>query len=98
MKQMRSRFRFLALALVCAFLLTFTVCAVTVLKLSGFSLSSLKTSLPVIGTAAPPVSADSVEPPSDEPPTPSPSGPVTDEKTTPGTDNSPEPEYNIFGL
>ena len=97
MKQMRSRFRLITLLLVCAFVLTLAVCAGSVLKASGITLASLPR-LPVIG--ATPSPGPSVSPdasPSDEA-TPAPSEAPSDGAVLPGTDISPDPEYNIFGL
>ncbi len=97
MKQMRSRFRLITLLLVCAFVLTLAVCAGSVLKASGITLASLPR-LPVIG--ATPSPGPSVSPdasPSDEA-TPAPSEAPSDGTVLPGTDISPDPEYNIFGL
>jgi len=100
MKQMRSRFRLITLLLVCAFVLTLAVCAGSVLKASGITLASLPR-LPVIG--ATPSPGPSVSPdasPSDEA-TPAPSEAPSDGTVLPGTDISPDPEYNdynVFGL
>ena len=97
MKQMRSRFRLITLLLVCAFVLTLAVCAGSVLKASGITLASLPR-LPVIN--ATPSPGPSVSPdasPSDEA-TPAPSEAPSDGTVLPGTDISPDPEYNIFGL
>ena len=97
MKQMRSRFRLITLLLVCAFVLTLAVCTGTVLKASGFTLASLPR-LPVIG--ATPSPGPSVSPdasPAGEP-TPAPSEAPSEGSELPGTDISPDPEYNIFGL
>ena len=97
MKQMRSRFRLITLLLVCAFVLTLAVCAGSVLKASGITLASLPR-LPVIGampSPGPSVSPDAS--PSDEA-TPAPSEAPSDGTVLPGTDISPDPEYNIFGL
>ena len=98
MKQLRSRFRLVSLLLVCAFLLTLALCTGTALRQAGISLSSLP-SLPKIGGAA-----DSPEPsasPSvslDGESTPAPSDAVPEDTQLPGTDISPDPEYNVFGL
>jgi len=98
MKQLRSRFRLVSLLLVCAFLLTLALCAGTALRQAGISLSSLP-SLPKIG-----MSADSPEPsvsPSVSPDgglTPAPSEAAPADTLMPGTDISPDPEYNVFGL
>ena len=96
MKQMRSRFRLLTLLIVCAFLLTVVLCTGHVLKTTGISLSSL--SLPVPGlSASPDPSALPESSPSPES-TPDPWAGFSVENTTPGTDNPPSPEYNVFGL
>ena len=90
MKQMRSRFRLITLLLVCAFVLTLAVCVGSVLKESGVTLASLP-KLPLIGSTpspAPSVSPDAS--PDNEA--------LSDETMLPGTDISPDPEYNIFGL
>jgi len=93
MKQMRSRFRLIGLLLVCAFLLTFVLCAGSVLKTAGFSLSSLP-SIPVIsGTDSPLPSVTLTEDASPVPPET-----TVSESPSPGTDNTPVPEYNVFGL
>ncbi len=99
MKQMRSRFRFLALVLVCAFLLTVAVCAGTVLKESGFTLSSLP-SLPAIGNSPSPAPSSVSDTPSAVESTisPVPTETAPDGNDFPGTYISPDPEYNTFGL
>ena len=107
MKQMRSRFRLITLLLACAFLLTLVLCTGSVLKATGISLSSLS-SLPVIGGTATPdpsvlpdtsVSPDA-SPEGSPAPAPSEASPeaLPEETGIPGTDNSPIPEYNLFGL
>lgn len=97
MKQMRSRFRLITLLLVCAFVLTLAVCAGSVLKESGVTLASLPR-LPVIGaTPSPDPSVSPDASPADES-TPAPSESPSEETALPGTDISPDPEYNIFGL
>ncbi len=93
MKQMRSRFRLITLLLVCAFLVTLALCAGSVFRLTGFSLSSLPSIPLVSGTDSP---DPSVGP--EETGTPAPSGDLPSESPLPGTDNSPAPEYNVFGL
>ena len=102
MKQMRSRFRLLTLLLVCAFLLTVVLCAGSVFREAGVTLSSLlpgPSSLPGVLSPAPSVSPDaSPETSPDAETTPSPSDAVSSPDPVPGTDNSPNPEYNIFGL
>ncbi len=103
MKQMRSRFRLLTLLLVCAFLAVTAICTGTALKAAGITLSSLL-SVPApsaTGTVQP---ASSVSPGVSPDPgaTPGPS----DSNGVPGLfrdlfgepDNSPDPEYNVFGL
>jgi len=106
MKQMRSRFRLITLVLACAFLLVLVLCTGRVLKETGFSLSSLPalpqslvsaTPDPVASpeTISPSVSPD-ISPDADM--TPVPPDSVPSESTLPETDNSPAPEYNLFGL
>lgn len=97
MKQMRSRFRFLTLLLVCGFLLTLVLCAGSILKEIKVS-SALQSLLPTVSVA--PVPEPSVLPdafPSSETlpasPDASPAGTLPSD-----TDNSPLPEYNVFGL
>lgn len=97
MKQMRSRFRLITLLLVCAFVLTLAVCAGSVLKASGITLASLPR-LPVIGATPSPGPSVSPDASPDNEPTPAPSEALSDETMLPGTDISPDPEYNIFGL
>ena len=99
MKQMRSRFRLITLLLVCAFVLTLAVCAGGVLKASGITLASLP-KLPVIGgTPSPSPSVSPGGTPAESPePAPSPSVEPSDGTALPGTDISPDPEYNVFGL
>ena len=97
MKQMRSRFRLITLLLVCAFLLTMAVCTGSALKSAGITLASLA-SLPgslVSVSPAPEGTAGGL--PGTES-TPAPSESVSPETALPGTDNSPDPEYNTFGL
>ena len=98
MKQMRSRFRLVSLLLVCAFLLTAALCAGTVLRTAGISLTSL-TSLPVINRLASspvPSASPSVSPEGE--PTPAPSDPLVTVSPEPENDISPNPEYNVYGL
>lgn len=100
MKQMRSRFRLITLLLVCAFLLTLSLCTGRALKEAGISFSSL--SFPSITgiTSSPDPSA------SLEDSAPASSSPIMTEmlpveSVIPGTDNSPVPVYNnyeVFGL
>ena len=100
MKQMRSRFRLITLLLVCAFLLTLSLCAGNALKTAGISFASLSIHSVTGVTASPDVSAVPDVSPADEP-TPAPSGISEDESPLPGTDNSPVPEYNnynVYGL
>ena len=97
MKQLRSRFRLITLLLACGFLLTLILCAGSALKTAGVTLDSLSSLSVVIPTASPDLSAspemtDIVES------TPSPSDALPPENVLPGTDISPVPEYNIFGL
>ena len=94
MKQMRSRFRLLSLLLVCAFLLVFVLCTGNVLKTAGISLDSLSSLIPQAGVSVSPdaaVTPESVPP--DEPVRTSPG-----ETVFPENDNTPDPEYNTFGL
>ena len=98
MKQLRSRFRLISLLLACVFLLTLALCAGTALKTAGITLASLP-SLPVIGGSSP--SPDLSASPSVSPggePTSAPSEAVPDGTLPPGTDISPDPEYNVYGL
>ena len=97
MKQMRSRFRLISLLLVCAFLLTLSLCAGRVLKEAGVSFSSFSFHSIIGGTVTPGASVSPVISPAGEP-TPAPFDPPQDGSPSPGTDNSPVPEYNIFGL
>lgn len=94
MKQLRSRFRLIALLLVCAFLLTAVLCTGNALKTAGISLASLP-SLPAIGNLIP--SSDPSVSPGGEP-TSAPSEEAPAVSPSPGTDNTPDPEYNVFGL
>ena len=112
MKQMRSRFRLLTLLMACAFLLVLVLCTGNVLKSAGIDLNSLSSLLPQPGASvspSPSVSPDaSVSPDTSVSPgesntqdswsiwgfTPAP----TDPTPSPGTDNFPNPEYNLFGL
>ncbi|MBO4470644.1 MAG: hypothetical protein J5841_02725 [Clostridia bacterium] len=104
MKQMRSRFRLLSLLMACAFLLVLVLCTGNVLKTADIDLSSLSSLLPQPGVSvSPSVSPDaSVSPGTTVSPsslfdwfnTPAPSESVP----APGTDNSPNPEYNLYGL
>lgn len=97
MKQMRSRFRLITLLLVCAFVLTLAVCTGSILKESGVTLASLP-KLPLIGGAPSPDPSVSPDVTPAEDPTPAPSEAPSDGSELPGTDNSPDPEYNVFGL
>lgn len=97
MKQMRSRFRLITLLLVCAFVLTLAVCAGSVLKESGVTLASLP-KLPLIGSTPSPDPSVSPDVTPAEDPTPAPSEAPSDGSELPETDNSPDPEYNVFGL
>lgn len=97
MKQMRSRFRLITLLLVCAFLLTLVLCTGKVLKTAGISLTSLP-SVQDFGLSASPqpsVSPDAFPGLNEAPalPEPTPAG-----NDSPGTDNTPEQEYNVTGL
>ena len=98
MKQMRSRFRLISLLLVCAFLLAAALCTGTALKAAGISLASLP-SLPPLGISSPtpdPSVSPSVSPGGEPTPSPVESDPAG--SLPPGTDNTPDPEYNVFGL
>lgn len=103
MKQIRSRFRLITMLLVCAFLLTTVLCAGSVLKTAGITLSSLF-SADVPGLSVPPkpsvIPEPSVTPdtlPGSEAVSASPeTAPSVSE--SPQTDNTPDPEYNVFGL
>ena len=99
MKQMRSRFRLIALLLACAFLLVLVLCTGSVLKEAGITLSSLS-SVRIPGVSASPDPSVSPEPfssPDAAPETPAPNlTPSPDD--FPETDISPDPEYNVFGL
>ena len=97
MKQMRSRFRLITLLLVCAFLIVLALCTGSVLKSAGITLPSLS-SLPLIGATASPDSFVSPAPSVSPDFSPVPSGSPSSGPSFPGTDNSPVPEYNIFGL
>ena len=97
MKQMRSRFRFLTLLLVCAFLLTAVLCAGSLLKTAGITLPPLPGT--GSGTDIPPAAeetpAETLPPVVPETALPEADSPGVD---SPGTDNPPETEYNLFGL
>lgn len=100
MKQMRSRFRLITLLLACAFLLTLVLCTGNALKTAGITLPSLS-GLPGAGPGSPSPSVLPGGAPGEETtPSPSviPSDTLPDTSGVPETDNSPEPEYNIFGL
>lgn len=97
MKQMRSRFRFLTLLLVCGFLLTLVLCAGSVLKeMKDIApLQSLLTSVTASPAPEPSVSPDTFPVSETEPAVPD----VTPVGTDPAdADNSPVPEYNVIGL
>ena len=97
MKQMRSRFRLLTLLLVCGFLLTLVLCAGSVLKTAGITFESLSslTAVPAAGQPDQSVSPSMTPEADSSSPLPenTPAG-----NDSPGTDNSPNPEYNTFGL
>ena len=100
MKQMRSRFRLITLLLVCAFLLTLSLCVGNALKTAGISVSSISIQSITGVTTSPEASVSPDISPAEES-TPAPSDLPADGSTLPGTDNSPVPEYNnynIFGL
>ena len=92
MKLMRSRFRLIALLLACVILLTAAVCTASVLKQAGVTVPAVHQVLPVSGSPSPEAS------PADAETTPAPSQDAPDETGTPGTDNTPVSEYNLFGL
>ena len=98
MKQMRSRFRLITLLLVCAFLLTLVLCAGSVLKTANITLSSLSSGVNYVVDKVVPAVSVSPEISSGEESTPAPSEAVTPGALFPGTDNSPNPEYNVYGL
>ncbi len=93
MKQMRSRFRLLALLLACAFLLAMVLCAGKALKTAEVTLSSLSSITSLVTTASP----DPSSPPDESAESPPPAS-RQDGNPSPGTDNPPDQEYNIFGL
>ena len=97
MKQMRSRFRLLALLLACAFFLVFVLCTGNVLRTAGISLSSFS-SLPLVSGTPSPDPSVSPEIPADAEPSPEPSGSSPAESDPPGTDIVPDSQYNVFGL
>lgn len=100
MKQMRSRFRLITLLLVCAFVLTLSLCVGNALKTAGISISSISIQSITGVTVSPEASVSPVVSP-DEESTPAPSDIPADSFPIPGTDNSPVPEYNdynVFGL
>lgn len=100
MKQMRSRFRLITLLLVCAFLLTLSLCVGNALKTAGISFSSISIQSITGVTTSPGINVSPDVSPAEEP-TPAPSGLPADGSPLPGTDNSPVPEYNdynVFGL
>ena len=97
MKQMRSRFRLITLLLACSFLLVTILCVGSALKASHISLSSLFSMKPDIGIVSPSLSVSPELSPGPEP-SPFPSESPLTENASPGTDNSPDPEYNVFGL
>ena len=97
MKQMRSRFRLVTLLLVCAFLLTLVLCAGSVLKTAGISLSSLS-SLPGIGSVISPDPSLSPDSSPETEYTPAPSDWPSDSPEPSETDILPFREYNVFGL
>lgn len=86
---MRSRFRLLALLMACAFFLTAVFCIGSQLQASGISLSSLPALTSVLPSLSPAAS------PSDAPEE---TLPADGETPPPEPDNSPDPEYNTFGL
>lgn len=94
MKQMRSRFRLITLLLVCCFMLTLVLCGGSALKAAGVTLSSL----PVIGGTPAPESSALPEMTLGASPAPEPEDGLPAGTPVPGADNSPDPEYNVFGL
>lgn len=97
MKQMRSRFRLITLLLACAFLLATVLCVGNALKAANISLADLLALKPAGGNVSPsPSGSPELSPGPDYSLTPSES--PLPENAFPGTDNSPVPEYNVFGL
>ena len=97
MKQMRSRFRLITLLLVCAFLLTLSLCVGNALKTAGISFASLSIQT-ITGVKSSPEASVSPEVSPAEESAPVPSGQPADGSPLPGTDNSPLPEYNDYNL
>ena len=97
MKQMRSRFRLITLLLVCAFLITLVLCTGSALKETGVSLPSLSSLQDVINRSSPEPSASPDAMPT-ESALPAPPEIPAGESPIPETDNSPVPEYNVYGL
>ena len=97
MKQMRSRFRLLTLLLVCAFFLSFVLCAGSVLRMTGFSMDP-RSWLQAAGVSVSPDPSPAPDVPESPEPFPVSPGPPSAENDIPGTDNTPDSEYNIFGL
>jgi len=101
MKQLRSRIRLITLLLACCFLLAAALCAGTVLKSAGIRLPSVSSLSGVVeglnGNPSPDPSASPDASPEDSV-TPAPPDAEATDSGIPGTDNSPDPEYNVFGL
>ncbi len=100
MKQMRSRFRLITFLLVCAFLLALAMCARAVMNSAGIGLPSVSDMVSGVVSALPGSSASPGEAGAEET-TPAPSGLPSEApsgETFPGTDNTPIPEYNVYGL
>lgn len=101
MKQMRSRFRLITFLLVCAFFLALAVCARGVMNAAGIGLPSVSDMVSGVVPSLP-GSGDAVGEPASEEFTPAPS--VSPSEVPPeaegdsGTDNTPVPEYNVYGL
>lgn len=94
MKQMRSRFRFLTLLLICGFLLTLALCTANLLKTAGIPLPRLPS--PGVSPAPSPVATEAGE--TGVPASPGPEETLPPETVSPGTDNLTQTEYNLFGL
>ena len=97
MKQMRSRFRMITLLLVCAFLLTMSLCAGSALRSAGITLSSFSPSA-LIDEIIPENPSVSPDASLEVSPAPAPSEAFSQETPFPDPDSSPNPEYYTFGL
>ncbi len=101
MKQMRSRFRLITLLLVCAFLLSLSLCVGNALKTAGISFSSISIQSITGVTSSSPEAFVSPDVSPAEESTPEPSALPDDSSSFPGTDNLPVQEYNdynVYGL